>query len=188
MKTIKDFTEQMAQLYFGVSLDRLRYIIAAWPLVGTETLHGPDHWARVSRNAQHILTFSFPHQRMALLRGVKLFALMHDCQRLDEGYDTMHGAHAAAFLRTHFTTICPELSPELIERVAMVCQEHTIRQPWDCYAKQDPELQILMAICLDADRLDLTRLRINPNPKFLFTSTGKDYARQPFPIPEPTAG
>jgi uncharacterized protein len=173
-----NFSADDAQRYFGVSLPQFHAVLAQWPLIGTDSIHGPDHWARVSCNAQHILQFAYPAYRTQLLPAVRLFALLHDSRRQDEGWDTTHGERAAELLRGHSARLCPHVDAQLVEHVASACSVHTVLQPWQygfTHAPKRPESwRVLVACCLDADRLDLTRLGRTPDPRFLFTPWTRD--------------
>jgi uncharacterized protein len=107
---------------------------------------------------------------------VRLFALFHDSCRLNEGTDDGHGARGAAYaakLRGSVYNL-DETSFALLEEA---CVWHTDRDFSD---------HPTIGTCWDADRLDLGRVGMIPNPKFMSTPFGKEIAGvgsiQPFLI------
>jgi uncharacterized protein len=128
-----------------------------WPSV-----HGPDHWRRVERNALILAT-----QTGADVEIVRLFALFHDSQRTNDGYDLEHGPRAAVYVRSLWGSAL-ELSQEAFEKLEYACEWHTTG-----LHHEDPTI----ATCWDADRLDLGRVGIIPNAKFMSTALGKEIAR-----------
>lgn len=149
------------------------------PLVESD-LHGWMHWLSVYRNAVVIAevaklhTFGALDEEMSpdldLTAVAILFALFHDCRRHDEGPDETHGAFGAAALLSLVTRGVLPLLTEEVEAAAFACMAHTIVQnpSGDPAWKAMPDdVQRAAGMCLDADRLDLIRLGITPNPYFL---------------------
>jgi uncharacterized protein len=131
--------------------------------------HGPAHWRRVEQNGLLLAT-----RTGADITVVRLFALFHDSRRLNEGTDEGHGARGAAYaaeLRDHLFQVDDHAFALLVE----ACTWHTDRDFSD-----DPTI----ATCWDADRLDLGRVGMIPNPLFMSTAFGKEIANvgsiQPF--------
>jgi uncharacterized protein len=124
-------------------------------------IHGVSHWSRVHRNGLDIAE----HEEGANPRVVELFAFLHDVRRHNDGYDPEHGARSAELARELngqlFTLDAAEL--KLLETA---CREHS-----DGHRKAD----ITVQACWDADRLDLGRVGIRPDPARLCT----DWARNP---------
>ena len=56
-------------------------------------LHGARHWARVMHHGLHLAG-----RTGADLQVVRLFAVLHDSQRANEGADAAHGQRAAGFV------------------------------------------------------------------------------------------
>jgi uncharacterized protein len=129
--------------------------------LGNFSLHGPDHWQRVERNALEIA----PHSG-ADVTIIRLFAVLHDSHRQNEGHDPGHGARAAEWARTlsddarHFTLNAP--------RLELICEAMTWHDK-GCVS-EDPTI----GTCWDADRLDLPRVGIRPEPRLMSTR----YARE----------
>lgn len=127
----------------------------------THSVHGPDHWKRVERNALIIATDSG-----ADVEIVRLFALFHDARRVNEWEDPEHGARGAA-LAGLFRGKLFELSDESFEILNYACSWHT-----DGRHHENPTI----ATCWDADRLDLERCGITPNPDYMSTNLAKKIA------------
>ena len=133
-------------------------------LVDTHTLghdgfHGKDHWLRVLRNGRELAAHTG-----ANLRVVELFALIHDSQREHEGDDPDHGHRAADYARS-LQGVWFDLSSEELELLVYACRYHS-----DGFIEADLTVQV----CWDADRLDLGRVGLRPNPLYLCT----EYARK----------
>lgn len=125
------------------------------------SVHGPDHWKRVERNAL-ILAID----NGADTDVVRLFALFHDAQRVNEWEDPEHGARGAA-LAASFRGILFELSDESFEILHYACTWHT---------KGKHHEHPTIATCWDADRLDLGRCGITPDPAYMNSALAKTIA------------
>jgi len=95
---------------------------------------------------------------------VLLFAILHDCRRENDGRDPEHGARAAA-LAEQIGHEPLGLSVDELTALAHAMREHDRGRVTD---------DRLVGACWDADRLDLPRVGITPNPRLLSTVTGQD--------------
>jgi uncharacterized protein len=137
---------------------------ALWKLVadsfalGAHSIHGPNHWKRVEKNALDLAA-----ECGADITVVRLFAVLHDSHRLNEGTDPEHGLRAAnwaARLRgEHF-----DLTDGQFDLLKMACIWHDAGRVSD-----DPTI----GTCWDADRLDLPRVGITPSARLMSTAAGK---------------
>lgn len=125
------------------------------------SVHGVDHWRRVERNAIILAT-----QSGASVDVVRLFALFHDCQRVNDGHDPEHGARGAAYARTLLGEAF-EMPEAEFARLEEACVGHT-----DGLHHADPTI----GTCWDADRLDLGRVGIVPHARFMSTALGREIA------------
>jgi uncharacterized protein len=123
-------------------------------------VHGIRHWKRVRENGLRLA-----HATSANPAVVELFAYLHDSRRLDEWEDEGHGARAAEFLVTLQGRFF-HLADEELDLLAYACRHHS-----DGLMDGD----VTVRTCWDADRLDLGRVGIRPNPRYLCT----DAARRP---------
>ena len=121
-------------------------------------LHGIRHWERVRTNGLEVAKRSG-----AKVEIVELFAYLHDCCRLNEGGDPGHGKRAGEFA-TSLRGSSLHLSDKDFELLYYACEFHT-----SGLTDADPTVMT----CWDADRLDLGRCGIRPNPNFLCTEFAK---------------
>ena len=146
-----------------------------WPIVTEQfhssgySVHGPDHWRRVERNGLLLAT-----RTGADISVVRLFALFHDSRRENDGWDDRHGARGAEYAASLRGTAY-NLSDDRFELLQYACIWHTGEVHHD-----DPTI----ATCWDADRLDLGRVGVIPDPAFMCTDFGSEIAAygslQPF--------
>ena len=127
-------------------------------------LHGPSHWHRVEKNSLYLAART-PGADEAVIR---LFALFHDSMRCHDGFDQGHGGRGAALLSSCHGTIF-QLGSVLYEVLFTACRDHTDVDRTD---------DLTIACCWDADRLDLPRVNITPQPEFFSTSTGRRMAEE----------
>ena len=132
-------------------------------LVGSHSLghggfHGKDHWLRVLRNGREVALATG-----ANLRVVELFAIIHDSKRKNENHDPDHGRRAAEYARM-MQGVWFRLETAELELLCNACLLHS-----DGLTRADLTVQA----CWDADRLDLGRVGIKPDPRYLCTSHAK---------------
>lgn len=121
-------------------------------------IHGAGHWIRVRANGL----------RLAPLTGadpivVELFAVLHDVCRWGDGSDMEHGARSAELV----VELCDDLlriRNEQAELLSFACRYHSHGRT---------EADVTVQTCWDADRLDLGRVGIRPNPRFLCTAAAR---------------
>ena len=124
-------------------------------------IHGRDHWLRFERIGLHVGA-----RTGADLTVVRLFARLHDCMREDDGWDPYHGVRAADFAATLRGSLI-HLDDERFERLDLAIRHHN-----DGGTTDDPTI----GSCWDADRLELQRLGIEPDPELLSTSLARHRA------------
>lgn len=143
-----------------VSMELLTMIRAAYAL-SWNGIHGAAHWFRVRENGL----------RLASLTGadptvVELFAVIHDCQRLSDGRDYEHGLRAAEWARNVARPLLP-IDSGAFELLFYTCEAHT---------RGLTDADITVQTCWDADRLDLARVNIMPDPTRLCTAAARSRA------------
>jgi uncharacterized protein len=121
--------------------------------------HGLAHWGRVLENG---LALAEPAR--ANPRVVALFAIFHDACRLNDQRDPGHGARGAQ-LASKLLSGTNWLSPREFELLQQACRDHTAG-----HTEAKPTIQV----CWDADRLDLARVGIQPDPVLLCTPAAQD--------------
>lgn len=130
---------------------------------GHTSLHGPLHWRRVERNGILLATRTQANESV-----VRLFALFHDSCRENDGWDPQHGARGAE-LALSLLGNAYQLSDSEFDQLHYACTWHTEGTGHD---------DITIATCWDADRLDLGRVGIVPDPKRMCTAFGREIARR----------
>lgn len=128
---------------------------------GHSSIHGPEHWRRVEANGLKIAAFN-----RASITVVRLFALLHDSRRTDDSYESVHGELAADYAATLRGKLF-DLDDESFNLLQYACRWHTHGK-----VTSDPTI----GACWDADRLDLTRVGIIPNPDLMCTEAGRRFA------------
>ncbi len=126
------------------------------PLGGT---HGITHWARVLENGRRLAAATG-----ARMDVVELFAVLHDSQRTNEGFDTGHGERGAR-LAARLRGAAFDLDDAGFELLTRACQDHTDGQTL---------ADISVQTCWDADRLDLPRVGILVTDAYLCTPAARD--------------
>ena len=120
--------------------------------------HGVAHWARVLENGQRLAAATG-----ANIEVVTLFALFHDSRRVNEDSDLGHGHRGAKYARSLRGQLI-HLDDADFKLLFEACRLHT-----DGLTDGDATLQT----CWDADRLDLGRVGINPDPDQLCTDAAR---------------
>jgi uncharacterized protein len=130
-------------------------------------LHGVGHWWRVRHNGLLIAAQTGADERV-----VRLFSLFHDAFREDDGYDEAHGVRAADWLlavrsgdESVHDPACVasrvaigSLDDASFARLETACRLHTTAR-----FHEDPTV----ATCFVADRLDLSRVGVMPDRRYL---------------------
>jgi uncharacterized protein len=126
-------------------------------------IHGESHWQRVAAAGLALLP-EVPGADPAL---VFLFALFHDSMRLNDNYDPLHGSRGAALAR-ELRDEAFDLDDAEMDLLAFACEEHT-----NGGSGPDPTV----GVCWDADRLNLWRVGIIPDSRFLSTEAARSEER-----------
>jgi uncharacterized protein len=123
-------------------------------------LHGPWHWEQVERNAIALCTL-MPKADKNVCRA---FALIHDCKRENDDDDPGHGKRSAELVKNlyskNFAQLKQVFTKDQLEMLIYACHYHNIGQVSDIET---------IGVCWDADRLDLARVSIYPDTKYLST-------------------
>jgi uncharacterized protein len=138
-------------------LDRVRSEFALPP----SSIHGEAHWARVRENGLRLAERTGADDEL-----VELFAFLHDSKRERDGHDREHGLRAAQFTR-RLNGLLLNLPTAKLELLVYAITYHT-----DGLTEAD----ITVQTCWDADRLDLGRIGVRPDPQRLCTAAAKEPA------------
>ncbi|MBN1434417.1 HD domain-containing protein [Candidatus Fermentibacterales bacterium] len=120
---------------------------------------GLTHWARVLSIGRRLASVTGADQRV-----VELFALFHDAGRCSEGADEGHGLRAADLARKLRGGLYV-LPDRLFDELYLACARHS-----------EPHVpaSVTVMTCWDANRLDLARLGITPDPAMMQTRQARD--------------
>lgn len=121
-------------------------------------LHGAAHWVRVRDTGLRLA-----RETRADPLVVELFAWLHDVRRRNDGIDRGHGERAAALAHELRGTLF-HVDDRQLELLVTACRGHS-----DGALEDDPTV----ATCWDADRLDLGRAGIRPDPALLCTPAAR---------------
>ncbi len=116
-----------------------------------ESEHAVLHWGRVIENG-----FWLAERNGADKSVIVAFGIFHDCRRENEFEDPEHGPRGGEFLRANGDRI--NISTDALNKAVKACEGHTHILHTD---------DIDIATCWDADRLDLMRVGIYPELKYL---------------------
>ena len=128
---------------------------------GAHSIHGPSHWQRVDAFGLDIAESSG-----ADLTVVRLFALLYDSCRQDDGADLEHGPRAAEML----DRIVPAVFAIDLGRFDLL--KEAIRLHTTGQTTNEPTI----GTCWDADRLDIGRVGMTPSVEYMSTESGKGKA------------
>jgi len=136
----------------GLDIDAILLEVGARFELDWEGIHGFPHWARVHAEGVRIAGI-----REGNLKVVELFAVLHDSCRENDFRDPHHGPRAAEYARS-LADKAFELKPKELDQLC-----HAIKMHSRGLMSLDPTIQS----CWDADRLDLRRIGIVPDPRLL---------------------
>jgi uncharacterized protein len=121
--------------------------------------HGIVHWARVLENGLRIAETNGADREV-----VALFAMLHDSRRVNEDQDDGHGLRGGEFARSLRGELI-HLDDDRFELLFEACRLHTDGRTTG---------NLTLLTCWDADRLDLGRVGITPDPLRLGTKGGRN--------------
>ena len=134
-------------------------------------VHGELHWRTVGANGLWIAESLGDADTHLIF----LFALLHDSMRENDGTDPQHGPRAAAFAGQLHDEGLLRISSTQREILQYACAEHT-----NGLVSGDPTI----AACWDADRLDLPRVGVTPNPERFSTDIARSGTHVAAPPPD----
>jgi uncharacterized protein len=124
-----------------------------------EGIHGISHWARV-----RAIGLSLADSTGADPAVVELFAVFHDACRRNEDRDPNHGRRGAELATTLRGRVF-DLPDPAFTMLVTACTDHTDGQT---------DGHVTVQTCWDADRLDLGRVGIPPDPARLCTAAAQE--------------
>ena len=134
-------------------------------------IHGELHWRTVGANGLWLAEADTRVDRAVVFH----FALLHDTMRENDGYDPEHGPRASAFAAELHAEGLLALDDAQLALLREACDDHA-----DGLTSPDPTI----GACWDADRLDLPRVGITPDPDLLSTAAALSSSLRAGPPPE----
>ena len=123
-------------------------------------IHGVPHWSRVWFHGRTLAAKLDVNPAI-----LAWFAFLHDSQRHNDNHDPRHGSRAADFAsRLRRDGVIQELSDREFEHLCEAMRLHS-----DGHTTGEPAI----LACWDADRLDLARVGIEPDPVRLCTGPAR---------------
>lgn len=132
-------------------------------IFGDDSNHGLSHWRKVEENGLNLAKENGADKLV-----ISLFAYLHDSRRENEDEDEDHGLRASHLLDELIEAEVISISDLQYQQLAQALIWHN-----SDLARSD---DITVQTCWDADRLDLGRVGMTPDPKRLFTKEGKKLA------------
>ena len=171
-KNVSEPKESIPLLPESDILEVRNFALNGWGLGET---HGLPHWQKVERNGI-LLSLENGRIREGInIKVVRFFAYLHDKCRYDNWTDIEHGVRAADMLQTIRDTILKDFTDEEVSLLERACKYHTTE-----LCTGNPTIDV----CFDADRLDLSRVGIVPNPRRMATEQGAYYAENLYLVNE----
>lgn len=156
-----DITHENTSLN-SIDFRKLWDIVTAQFPLGIHSIHGPRHWKQVEKNGLMLAKETGADETI-----VRLFAIFHDSRRENEKRDDGHGARGSELAKS-MKGVYFDLSDHSFRMLLKACRYHTDGQLTS---------NITIATCWDADRLDLPRVGILPDPERMGTAPGRRLAR-----------
>jgi uncharacterized protein len=131
----------------------------------TQGIHGVSHWRNVRGFGHSLLALTFPSGVQDwMIETVDCFAMLHDSRRLNDDTDPEHGPRAAE----EILSLAGKrwFSDRVLANAARAARVHTGTKRLDTGSA-------IQAICLDADRLDLSRFAWQLDLERFSTGAGK---------------
>lgn len=153
---IKDFNFAKCDEYYANLYKTAEETFA----LGEHSIHSKRHWQKVEDNVLKICEM-LPDADVEVCRH---FAILHDCKRENEFFDSEHGDRAATFVNDLWLSNKINLSERQMDKLKEALAGHN-------YVKHSADPTI--GACWDADRLELLRVCIVPNVEFFSTAAGK---------------
>ena len=125
-------------------------------------LHGLDHWWRVWKNAEWLVARG--EMKGVDMELVALFALFHDAMRLNDCQDPEHGTRGWLLFEYLYDGAGHILTAD---------QQYKLRDALCDHHEAPTHFDPTIGLCWDADRLDIHRKGIWPDPRLMSTGAGR---------------
>lgn len=122
-------------------------------------IHGPEHWSRVEAAGLKIAHMLEAYGQYVDRDVIRLFAVLHDSCRISDSHDPDHGRRAAEHAKETRGKLF-ELDDSEFDLLYKAIAWHA-----DGFTVEDTTI----GACFDADRMDLRRVGIEPDPALIST-------------------
>jgi len=139
----------------GIDIEGVLAVIRLQYRLDWNGIHGVGHWRRVLAIGLRLAAATGADPQV-----VTAFALIHDARRLSDSSDPGHGKRAGNLAR-RLNPRFLHLDTTQLRHLVLACTYH---------AQGQTALDPTVGTCWDADRLDLSRLAICPEPGLLSTA------------------
>jgi len=139
-----------------ISKKLLKFLAIESPFFNSQ-IHGLKHWRAVERYGIQLAKFNDADTDV-----ISYFSHFHDCMRVNENVDPLHGQRATTFLKHHRSKI--NLDNAQFKLLCNACSGHT-------FGSKSKDITI--ATCWDADRLDIDRVGIIRDPEYFSSKEAK---------------
>ncbi len=129
--------------------------------------HGVRHWARVRKFGLQLASVTGARTDV-----VELFSFLHDSCRHEDGHDPDHGRRAVEFA-TQLRGLGLELDDD---GFALLCEA------MEYHSEGHLGADVTVQTCWDADRLDLGRVGIQPEPHKVCTDAARGMISRAYPL------
>ena len=123
------------------------------------SIHGPEHWDNVEAVGLKIAHMLEAYGKYVDRDVIRLFAVLHDSCRISDNHDPDHGRRAAEYAKQMRGGLF-ELDDVRFDLLHKAIAWHA-----DGYTVEDTTI----GACFDADRMDLRRVGIEPDPSLIST-------------------
>jgi uncharacterized protein len=151
---------KLQRYYLFSKYYKLLFSLVAQHKISRSSVHGIKHWLRVKKAGGYLCSHTGADYEV-----VFLFAYLHDIGRVNEESDPEHGQRAAMLIEGLYRDKQVRISQGQLEALTFACRHHN-----------DPSVKsesITIQTCWDADRLDLWRVGITPDPLLLNNNYSK---------------
>lgn len=139
-------------------------------------VHGFDHWRSIYRIGNEL----YPDADKKVLF---YFSVFHDLFRENDYHDPEHGERAADFVESIYLheKVISKKGTKLAKQMLLLqfaIKNHDLNPKQYSKIKNPIKTDKTVRVCIDADRLDLGRVGVQPDEQYLLTEEAKHYLKE----------